>query len=241
MSVSDALRAEYAPNGVLRVALNHGNRVLVGRDGVGNARGITVDLAHALAQVLDLPLAFVENERAVDVAASATHGTWDICFLAVDPTRAEVIDFTHPYVRIEGSYLLGAGHVIADAGSLVTSGLPVATVEGSAYSLHLARQSGAEALVVVPDLSAALAALDAGEVAAIAGIRQPLQHEADKRPGTRVLEPPFMEIRQAMGMPSGRRDAMAHLSGFLAEMARTGRLGEILMKHGVSASCAVIP
>lgn len=241
IAVTDELRHAFAPTGTLRAALNHGNRVLVARNEEGEAQGITVDLARALSERLLLPLEFVEKERAIDVSSIAQDGVYDICFLAVDPKRAETIHFTDPYIRIEGSYLVSATCNTADANTLVAEGHNVGTVDGSAYTLNLARKPGAENLVYYPDIVAALAALDSGEVAAIAGIKDVMQAEADLRPGARVLEPAFMEILQAMGMPTGRPDAEAYLSEFVADMARSGRVGDILERHGVSAKCAVIP
>lgn len=233
--------AQYAPAGPLRVALNHGNRVLVSRDETGRPVGISVDLAKRLAETLGLRLEFVEFERAVDVSSSAQADVWDVCFLAVDPKRAETIDFADPYVRIEGCYLASAASGAADADALVASGARVGSVEGSAYSLTLVRKPGAEHLAMYRDIFAALAALDAGEVEAIAGIRQAMEGEAARRPGARVLQPPFMEILQAMAVPRGRPLAAAHLRSFLAGCARNGFVGDVLERHDVERSCAIVP
>lgn len=241
MQVTDMLRREIAPTGVLRAALNHGNRVLVSRGEDGQAYGITVDLARSLAERLSLPLEFVHMERAVDVSSSAGEHVYDICFLAVDPARAETLHFTHPYVQIEGAYLLGADCPVADAHPLVSDGHPVATVKGSAYTLDLSRKAGAEHLVLYDTIDLALAALDAGDVVALAGIRNVMEAEAAKRSGARVADPSFMAIRQAMGLPRGRDAAADYLDAFVADMARSGQVADILTRHGVPASCAVIP
>ncbi|SDI59919.1 polar amino acid transport system substrate-binding protein [Alloyangia pacifica] len=225
----------------LRVALNHGNFVLVGRDEDGQAKGISVDLARAYATARGREVVFVEYNRAVDVSSSASDDEWDVCFLAVDPERAKTIAFTEPYVRIEGSYLAGPVCEAADANALVASGQRVGSVRGSAYSLTLQRKPGAEHLQLYETLHLALEAMDRGEVRAAAGIRQAMEHEASTRPGSRVLTPPFMEIRQAMAMPQGRPEASADLQAFLTEALRDGTVGDILERHGVSRDCAIIP
>jgi polar amino acid transport system substrate-binding protein len=237
---SDKVLGDYAPGGRLRFALNHGNRVLIGRDEAGRPEGISVDLARALAAELETQPAFVEFERATDVASSASDDVWDVCFLAVDPLRAATIAFTQPYVRIEGCYLVRADAAQA-AGDVARLGLRIGIVEGSAYALHLARSPGAEGLVTFASFAGATAALDAGEVDGIAGIRQAMEVEAAHRPGSRVLEPPFMEIRQAMGVPAGRPSAHAHLSAFLATRATDGTVAAVLERHGVSGSSAILP
>ena len=237
----ETLRQQVAPSGVLRAALNHGNRILVSCDTEGAARGITVDLARLLAERLQLPLTFEHYERAVDVANAAGTGSYDLCFLAVDPLRAEVLDFTAPYVAIEGAYLAGPDCAAQDAAELVMNGEPVGTVDGSAYTLHLSRQPGADHLRVFSDIDAAIAALSGGAVSAVAGIGAVMQAEAEKLPGARVLSPPFMTIRQAMAVPRTHPGARAYVEGFLEELLLSGELGGILERHGVPAECAVVP
>lgn len=241
MTIDVSIIKEFTPKGFMRVALNHGNRILVGRDENGVAKGISVDLANALAINLNVELKFVDYDRAVDVSSSATKDEWDVCFLAVDPQRAETIEFTEPYVGIEGSYLAGAHCDAVTSDALESSGAKVGTVQGSAYTLNLLRKPVADNLIVYSTILDALDALDSQKVVAIAGIGTAMQREADKREGSKVLQPPFMEIRQAMAMPRGRELACAYLGKFLADKARRGEVGDILVVHGVDRNAAIIP
>lgn len=240
MTIDQSIIKQFAPKGVMRVALNHGNRILVGRDENGVAKGISVGLAKALAKNLNVELQFVDYERAVDVSSTATNDEWDVCFLAVDPERAKTIEFTEPYVGIEGAYLAGAHCDAATSDVLVASGAKVGTVQGSAYTLNLLRKPVAKSLIVYESILVALAALDAKEVVAIAGISTAMQREADKRTGSRVLSPAFMQIRQAMAMPRGRELACAYLKEFLADMANNGEVGDLLVAHGVDRNAAIL-
>lgn len=228
---------DYAPTGKLRAALNFGNAVLVGRDGAGRAAGITVDLARELARSLEVDLELVEFRRAVDVANASDE--WDICFLAVDPARSGTVAFTAPYVRISGSFLAGRRTAAQSADDVVHNSLRVAVVEGSAYTLFLSRRPGADNLVTLSTFDDALAALDEGRVDAIAGIQQAMQSEAALRPGSRVLEPPFMQIRQAIGLPAPRRHLVADLEQRLSTIRSSGQLPQILERHGVPRDCAL--
>ena len=160
MGADPEILRELAPSGALRVALNHGNRVLVGRDEAGRAQGISVDLAHALGARLGVAPVFVEFDRAVDVAASAGSDVWDVCFLAVDPARAKAVSFTHPYIRIEGCYLVHAESPAREMGDISRLNLRIGAVEGSAYALHLARAPGAEGLLPFPTFAQAAAAFE---------------------------------------------------------------------------------
>ncbi|GGO53923.1 amino acid ABC transporter substrate-binding protein, PAAT family [Roseovarius pacificus] len=233
----DEMLSELAPHQVLRVALNHGNFLLVGRDEYRKPVGISVELARDLAEHVGLSFEFIEFERAVDVASSAMDDVWDVCFLAVDPKRSETIAFTKPYVCIDGSYLAGPGCLAETAHELVASGATVGSVSGSAYTLKLARLPGSENVRPLENMKTAVEYLRSGRVDAIAGIRQAMMHEAEAVPGARVLQPPFMEIRQAMGTPHGRSLAISVVSDFLANAIGSGRVGDILERHGVSRDC----
>ena len=94
---------ELAPNGTLRAAINYGNTVLAQKDPqTGEARGVSVDLAHELAWRLQVPLDVVPYDAAGKVSADAKGNRWDVAFYAIDPKRAEDVAFTAPYVVVGG-------------------------------------------------------------------------------------------------------------------------------------------
>ncbi|NAS95279.1 hypothetical protein CU664_08450 [Pseudomonas syringae pv. actinidifoliorum] len=88
--------AELAPKGVLRAAINYGNPVLAQEGPDGEPRGASVALAHALATELNLALQMTTYDAAGKVFAALDHKAWDIAFLAIEPVRAEQIDFSQP-------------------------------------------------------------------------------------------------------------------------------------------------
>jgi polar amino acid transport system substrate-binding protein len=231
--------AEYTPTGRLRAALNFGNPVLVGRDSDGRPTGITVDLATELARSLSVDLELVEFQRAFDVATAVERGAWDICFLAVDPARSQTIAFTAPYLQISGCYLVSAGKLAASSHEVVENGLRIGVVQGSAYTLFLSRQAGADKLVAFSSLDLALAAIDNGSIDGVAGIEQVMEQQSSLRRGSRVLKPPFMEIRQAIGVPKAREQLVPDLETRLSEFRRLGTLSRILERHGLSGDSAL--
>ena len=103
---SDVVK-DLAPTGKLRAALNMSNIVLVQKDSAtGEPCGITPELARELAQRLGVPAEFVIFPAAGKVFEALKSGVWDIAFLAIEPVRAAEIDFTAPYVLIEGTYMV---------------------------------------------------------------------------------------------------------------------------------------
>src|SRR5690349_21633279 len=98
---------DLAPTGKVRAAINLGNMVLVQKDPTtGQPKGITPELAKELAKRLGVPLELVMFESAGKVFEAGGKGVWDIAFLAIEPVRAAEIEFTAPYVIIDGTYMV---------------------------------------------------------------------------------------------------------------------------------------
>jgi len=70
---------------------------------------VAVDLARELGTRIHVPVELVGYDSAGKMFEAVKAGAWDVAFLAIDPGRADEIDFTAPYVEIEGTYLVPAG------------------------------------------------------------------------------------------------------------------------------------
>ncbi|OBZ97287.1 amino acid ABC transporter substrate-binding protein [Pararhizobium polonicum] len=212
----NAIREEIAPSGTLVCALNHGNVVLVRRGETDeNPTGVSVDLARELAQTLSLPIRFRHYDKAGDVSASAGTGAWDICFLAIDPKRAERITYSSPYVQIEGAFVVARARQAKMAADVDLMRLRIGAVKGSAYELFLSRNGGAGDLVRFDSFPEATSALAAGELDGLAGVRQAMQKVANEMSDFEIIPEPFMAIQQAVGLSSERRLASDFVSSFI--------------------------
>ncbi|MEK7875734.1 MAG: transporter substrate-binding domain-containing protein, partial [Pseudomonadota bacterium] len=74
----------------------------------GELRGVAVDIARALATRLGVELVMVEYPSPSRVPDGLKVGAWDVGFLAVDPSRAAVVDFAPPHMQVEATYLVPA-------------------------------------------------------------------------------------------------------------------------------------
>src|SRR5215467_7650442 len=136
--VTEALRAEIAPTGVLRAGINVGNPVIAQRDAQGgNPRGVGPALAARLAKELDMPVRYVVFDTAGKLADGAKGNAWDVAFLAIDPARAADIDFTAGYVNIEGTYMVARESPLTDVAEFDREGLKIAVGLKTAYDLFL--------------------------------------------------------------------------------------------------------
>ena len=233
-----AVAAVLAPTGTLRAAINLGNAVLAHRDADGVVSGVSVDLARALAERIGVPLSLVTYDSAGAVSNAAGSGAWDICFLAVDPKRAEGIVFTAPYVVIEGSYLVPAVSPIRSMDDVDRAGIRIAVGRGSAYDLHLTRAIRHATLERAATSPAAIALFAESGLEVAANVRQPLEAYAAAHPEVRMLPGHFMEIAQAMGVPKDRIAGAAYLRRFVEAMKADGFVARSLKANGQEATVA---
>ncbi|HEX8740323.1 MAG TPA: transporter substrate-binding domain-containing protein [Casimicrobiaceae bacterium] len=228
-----ALVAELAPLGRLRVAINYGNPVLAQRDGgTGQPRGVSVDLANALAARARLDVELVTFDAAAKVFEALRGGAWDVAFLAIDPERAQAMSFTAPYLLIEGTYLVRAKSALRALDDFDRPGVRIAVGRGAAYDLVLTRTLKHAKLVRADTSAAAIELFVTGKLDAAAGVRQPLVAYAAVHPGFRVVDESFTSIRQAMALPRGRERALAYLGSFIEEMTACGFVADALLRSG---------
>ena len=232
--ISPSLRSDLAPTGTLRVGINHGNPVLATRDpSSGDLRGVAVDLAGELSRRVGVPVELVGFESAGKMVEGLKAGAWDVAFLAVDPVRAGEIDFTAPYIEIEGAYLVPAGSPIRAIAEVDREGVRIGVSTNSAYDLFLKRNLQHAQLVHAPSPEASLGLFGTDKIDVLAGVRQPLVAHAAKVPGARVLDGRFMAIHQALGVVKGRGAAVTYLREFIEDVKASGFVAQAIEKAGI--------
>jgi polar amino acid transport system substrate-binding protein len=223
---SDVLK-DLAPTGTLRAAINLGNSVLAQTGPDGKPAGVTVDLAREVARRTGLPLELVPFDGAGKVFEAGKAGQWDLAFLAIEPVRAAEIEFTAPYVIIEGVYMVPKDSPLKAVGDVDRAGVRIGVNKGSAYDLFLTRTIKNATLVRGED---GVSTFVADKLEAAAGVKQPLAAYAKTDPNVRLIDGRFMEIRQAMGTPRDREAAARYLASFVEEMKASGFVAEALKR-----------
>jgi polar amino acid transport system substrate-binding protein len=237
---ADLVKA-FAPTGTLRVSINLGNTVLAQKGGDGRPKGITPELAAELAKRLGARHELATFDAAGKVFEAIKAGRIDVAFLAVEPVRAAEIDFTAPYVLIEGTYLVPPDSPLKEVADVDRAGVRIAVATGSAYDLYLSRTIKHATLVREPSGPQALAMFKRDRLDAAGGVRQPLVAFAKENPGYRVMDGRFMAIQQAMGLPKGRgAAAVQYLRAFVEEMKASGFVADAL-KRSNQADAMVAP
>ena len=224
---------DIAPGGTLRVAINYGNPVLAQKDpDTGEPRGVSADIARELARRLAIPHAFVTFDAAGKVFEALAQGAWDVAFMAIDPKRAAEIDFTPPYVIIEGSYMVPVDSPLRVIDDVDRAGVRIAVGQGSAYDLYLTRTIRNAEIVRAPTGNEAIAMFERDKLEVAAGVKSPLARFAQSRPDLRVMDGRFMVIEQAMGVPKGRALAVDYLRTMIEELKASGFVADALARSG---------
>lgn len=212
--------------GRLRAAINLGNPVLAQRTAAGELTGVTVALARALAEQEGLELEFIPYDGAGKVVEAAGADAWDLAFLAIDPKRATEIAFTRPYLTIEGVFVVAASSPFRSLQDIDQQGVRISVGRGAAYDLHLTRTLKHAEIVRVPTSDEALPHFLSQGLEAGAGIRQPAAAFVARNPGVRLIEEPFMEIRQAMAVPIATSGALPLVQEFLDSAISSGLVAD---------------
>jgi polar amino acid transport system substrate-binding protein len=232
--------SQLAPTGKLRAAINFGNPVLAQKDpATGEPRGVSAELARALGERLGVAVTFVTFPGAGKVFDALPTGVWDVAFLAIDPVRAAGIDFTAPYVLIEGVYAVPTHSALRTLDDVDRDDIRIAVSRGSVYDLYLTRALKHATLVRAATPPESLELFLSSRLESLAGVKQPIVAFA-KAHDLRVIDRRFMSIDQAMGTPQGRPEGARYLRQFVEDMKASGLVAAALQRSG-QAEATVAP
>jgi polar amino acid transport system substrate-binding protein len=232
---------ELAPTGTLRAAINYNNPLLARRSADSRElSGLAVDLSRELARRVGLPLQIIPFDAAGKITASAQDNVWDVGYLAIDPRRANDIEFTAAHVELEGTYLVPPGSSLQRIEDVDRAGVRVAVTAESAYDLFLTRKLTHAQIVRAVNTPKSFELLVEQQLDAVAAVRTALVTAARQLPGSRVLSGHFMTIPQAAGVPKGRQAAARLVREFIEEMKASGFVANTLKKYGLGPDDAIV-
>lgn len=236
--LQDFARAELAPGGRLRAALNYSNTLLISARTPAHT-GVAPDLARELARRAGANVVFVGYANAGLVADAAARNEWDVAFIGAEPQRAAEVTFTRAYVEIEATYLVQPASAFRHVNDVDREGVHIVAAARAAYTLFLQRTLRRAALVEAESLPAALDLFIEKKFEALAGLKPNLEANARTAPGTRLLEGRFTAVQQSMGVPKNRVAAARYLETFVAEITASGLLRDLIARHRVEGLAIV--
>ena len=240
--MSDDARAELAPTGVLRAAINLGNFLLVtGRDEAGDPVGVAPDMAQEIAARLGVAVSYVPFARPNLLADAAADDVWDIGLIGAEPARAEKIAFTDAYAEIEAAYLVQPGSALTAISDVDRPGVRIGVAAKSAYDLWLERNIKLAALVRSATLDGATKLFADGDVDVLAALRPGLLAELERLPGARILDGKYTAVQQAVGTRRENTAGAAFLQRFVEEAKASGLVARLIERHGMAGRLTVAP
>ncbi|MGA2054869.1 MAG: transporter substrate-binding domain-containing protein [Bradyrhizobium sp.] len=236
--VSAASFAQHSPDprvtdlvqsGALRVGLGIGSLTTATRNpATGEVQGPALELGRALAERMGIPFASVEYPRPGAVIDGLRANAWDIAILIVDPVRAEQVDFSHPFMQTDLTYLVAAQSTIQGAVDADREGIRIAVARGDTSDLYLTRVLKRAELVRTDSIAAAVELLRAGDVNAVALNRPSLIAQSAALPGSRVLSDGFADIYSAVAIPKGHDGWLAYINEFIEDAKVSGRVKRMI-------------
>ena len=232
--MSDKLRAELAPTGVLRAGINLSNFLLVtGRTADGDPVGVAPDVAKAIADSLGVPIKYVSFKSPGELADQAGKGVWDIGLIGAEPQRAAVMTFSAAYVEIEATYMVPPGSPLKSIADVDSKGVRIAVSARSAYGLWLENNIKNATLVPVSGLEGAFNRFLEEKFDALAGLRPGLLKDLEKHPELEILDGKFTAVQQAVGCNKPAAEGARYIADFVENAKKSGLVAKLIEKHRV--------
>jgi polar amino acid transport system substrate-binding protein len=199
----------------------------------GELRGVAVDVARALATRIGIELVPVEYPSPPSVLEGLRLGAWDVGFLAIDPSRAAVVDFSPPYLQIDATFLVPEGSSIRNVADADQPGVRIAVTRKSVEEIVLSRSLKRAELRGVDTISAGFDLLRAANAEILAAPRPALLQFSARLPGSRVLEDRFHAAFGAIAVPKGQTGRLAYITEFIEEAKASGLVQRAIEHAGM--------
>ena len=233
----DARVADLVQSGALRVGVGIGSLTTATKNLVtGEVKGPALELGRALAARIGVRLVPVEYPRPGAVIDGLRNNGWDIAVLIIDPVRAEQVDFSHPFLQSDLTYLVAENSAIKTVGDADQAEVRIGVARGDTSDLVLTRLIKHAQLARTDSIAAAVELLRTGAVQAIALNRPSLMALAATLPGSRVVSDGFGDFYSGIAIPKGHDGRLAYINEFIEEAKASGlinRMIETLAMQGV--------
>ena len=103
----------------------------------------------------------------------------------------------------------------------------------SAYDLYLSRTLKHAQLVRAEGIDGSYDLFAREKLDVLAGLKPRLVSDAEKLPGSRVLDGQVTGVQQAVGTKKNRTSGAKYLTEFVEDIKRTGLVAKTIEKHGV--------
>ena len=242
MFVSDLVKHQLAPSGILRAGINLSNFLLVsGTAADGSPTGISPDIANLVASTLGLSCELVCFDRPGKLADAVNQDIWDIGNIAFEAERAQTLDFSHPYVVIEANFLVRHDDDFWTNDDIDRAAAKIAVSERSAYDLWLTDHFSQAQIIRASSIQAAHDLFFEKKVDVLASLKPKLLEDMANHSGVRIIDPSFTAVKQSIGLAKGKAESIAFINTLIAQSIKNGWIAAQLELHGMTGKLGIDP
>jgi polar amino acid transport system substrate-binding protein len=229
--------SELIPTGTLRVGVAFApspSPLFVVKDADGAPRGVTVDLANALANELGVPIELMVAPNTGELVDALEAGTIDVSFMPVDDERKKRIEFGPVYFLVESTYMVMDKSGIRTVGEVDRSNVRVVGIANTTTIRAASRTLKNTTVKAAQSIGEAIEMMSGGKADAFALSRDSLPPFVAKLPGSRIVDGGFQLTGIAIAVPKGRPEALANVTAFLEKAKNSGVVRRAFNAAGLS-------
>jgi polar amino acid transport system substrate-binding protein len=228
---------ELIPTGRLRAGIAFApmpGALFVVKDTDGTPRGVTVDLANALAKQLDSSVEFMLAPNTGLLTDALAAGEIDVSFMPMDDERRKRIDFGPAYFTVESTYMATEQSGITTVEDVDRAGVRVVGIANTTTIRAASRSLKNTTIQAAASIDDAMAMMKAGLADAFALSRDSLPPYVAQLPGSRIVDGGFQHTGIAIAVPKGRPAALDYVTIFMNDAKASGLVRRAFDRAGLN-------
>ena len=232
--MTESISNIIAPKNVLRIGINMSNFLLVSKDSTfSKPEGLSPEIGKLLAKELGINYEFVTFKNPGLLADAIDYDKWDVGNFAYEKKRAEIIDFSNPYVNIDANFLLRKNSEINQNNDVDNKNNKIAVVNRSAYDLWLSDNYKKAKIIRAKTIIETHNLFYNQDVNILAGLKPKLLEELNNNNEFKLIDEPFTFIKQSIGIKKGKTKAIDFINNFVSKKIKDGTIKSLLEKYGL--------
>ena len=230
--MTESISNIIAPKNVLRIGINMSNFLLVNKDSTfSKPEGLSPEIGKLLARELGINYEFVTFKNPGLLADAIDYDKWDVGNFAFEKKRAEIIDFSNPYVNIDANFLLRKNSEINQNHDVDNKNNKIAVVNRSAYDLWLSDNYKKAKIIRAKTIIETHNLFYNQDVNILAGLKPKLLEELKNNNEFKLIDEPFTFIKQSIGIKKGKPKAIDFINNFVSKKIKDGTIKSLLEKY----------
>ena len=230
--MTESISNLIAPKNILRIGINMSNFLLVNKDSTfSKPEGLSPEIGKLLARELGVNYEFVTFKNPGLLADAVDNDEWDVGNFAFEKKRAEIIDFSNPYINIDANFLLRKNSEINQNNDVDNKNNKIAVVNRSAYDLWLSDNYKNAEIIRAKTIIETHNLFYNHDANILAGLKPKLLEELKNNNEFKLIDEPFTFIKQSIGIKKGKPKAIDFINNFVSKKIKDGTIKSLLEKY----------